>query len=1822
MALSLLFSVLIFAHTTRSAPHQLELLDRGLVALKANENQVYLSWRLLASDSEGTAFNVYRSADGGPAVKLTMEAVSLTTDFVDNAADLSLANEYYVRAVVDGVELAASDTVSIDADAEVRQYLSLPLQVPEGGETASGNFEYSANDLSVGDLDGDGAYEVVVKWYPSNAKDNSQSGFTGNTLLDAYTLSGELLWRIDLGVNIRSGSHYTQFMVYDLDGDGKAEIACRTAEGSMDASGAYIAQPENWQGDVALSEIPVDHEADRRNSGGYILEGPEFLTIFDGLTGMELVSTLYEPQRVPGTYFPTTAEINQYWGDSYGNRIDRFNAAVAYLDGTRPSLVMCRGYYTRTALVAYDWRGGVLSKRWMFDTLDEAVSDTYRGQGAHSITVGDVDLDGKDEIVYGASTIDDDGTGLYNTNLGHGDALHLSDMDPDRSGLEVWMPHESPSSYGANGSELHDAATGEIIFGVGGGGADVGRGVAADIDPRYRGFETWASRGGMHSVSGEAIETVSLPSMNFLVWWDADPLREMLNNTTISKWNWSVGSQEAIFTDDGILSNNSTKATPNLSGDILGDWREEVIWRNVDSTELRIYSTVIPANNRLVTLMHDRQYRLAIAWQNVGYNQPPHTGFYLGDGMLPPARPDFYYARTSVDPEVSLVSPVDGEVYKIGDEVAMVAEASDTDGAVSSVEFYEDAKFYGMDLTDPYTAIWDATEGGSFELRAVATDDEGLQGVSAPLVVTVTHNDVYDDAIAWSPWTPRGTRVDGYQGDGYAILGRPWHFLLYENVDGGLDGGHKTLRIRYSTKSRGKEKLYVCVNGRFVRLRLNESHSRSRSRSHSHSRSRSHSQDAWQYAETTIELLPGTENTIFMFARGGTILVDGIEVEGVLRNQDPEIQLINPVDGYTNLEGTDLFLSALAKDVGGAVAQVDFLVNDSVLTTDLSDPYEYIWNDIPEGDYAIKATATDDLGAVVESDTVNVLINNPPSVEIVNPSTGAYTLVSEALPVDVEASDGVGSVEQVELLQDGESLGVSAGPEFGFEWTPSEVGQISLQAVATDNRGTTASSSDVAVTVLPAGYEADYQLEDGGLVGGSGAAADTAGFNGTGYATLPSGDAQIQLKQVDGGSGSMALLRIRFANPEATSRVGAVLVNGNSFAVEYDSTDSAFSTLVVPAPLDAGKSNTILFTAAGEGELYIDELTVRGLQSEADHTYHAENGVRTGSMVLESSNTGFNGIGYMNFPGSEGILEFPTVDGGLGGTKTLSVRYALGSGSRAGTLSINGVSQAIDFVASGSWTGYVTMDIEIELNPGNSNSIVIESIGNDLANVDEVIVRDVGALSDVPAVTLLTPADPAIEWRWGDTMSITASATVASGSIEKVEYYAMDPVVKVGEASGEPFAYDWFVLPGEYEIFARAYSDNGSVAESYGYLMDVSFDNDLPVAEITSPGEGTVLLDGDDVTIEVAASDPDGSVALVEFYVDDVLVAADTSAPYSHTLSALAAGGYQVKVRAQDNLGSYSYVDVVQLGVFYATGGDLIQEAEEGIVAGSFELNYDSRLAGPVGEVNAVKAISSSSDEGTDLPGTDYLEMRFNIPVRGYYRIKSSVASPDGSSDSMYVAIDGADPFQNRWVTAISSSFTEDYVRSDSQDPLLIFWEAGGHFVRFGYREPLKLDYFEVELVNEAPLAQPFFTEGGEAYQEAENAAEIGGNFTVVEDSAASGGYAIETGGSLSPTPNYALFQFNVEYAGFYALKAGVKTVLLNGTTDSFYVSIDGASNSQHVWDTEQSDTVYVEDYATSRTAGDPLLFFLYPGGHTIRIGDREGPFLDWVELEYQGDGL
>lgn len=608
--------LILVAAPLAAAPRQMENLTRGIVAVK-QPGGIYVGWRLFGTDPEGIAFNLYRlSGDQAPA-KVNETLIDGATNYVDRHADPNGALQYFVRPVVAGREIAPSKPVTAWDD----NYLEIPIEPIA---------QYRPGDASIADLDGDGEYEIVLHQV-SHGRDNSHTGITGTPIFDAYKLDGTHLWRIDLGINIRDGEHYTQFMVYDLDGDGKAEMACKTADGTIDGTGQVIGDKDkDWR----------THKEGARTHGR-ILDGPEYFTIFDGQTGAALKTVDYIPSRYP---IDGWGGIGGNGGnDNYGNRCDRFLACVAYLDGVRPSVVMCRGVYGRTVMVAWDWRDGELTRRWVFDSgishRPFADASPYSGMGGHSLSVADVDEDGKDEIVYHAMVVDDNGKGLYSTGWRHGDSMHISDMYPDRPGLEVFTIHENEDDtvrFQSPGAAMRDARTGEVIW-KHSPGVDVGGGTAADIDPRYRGYEAWGGPGGLRDSQGNKIGP-SPRGSGFVIWWDGDLLRELVGRSDVRKWNWQTGAEERLFATGARPGGRG----PNIVGDLLGDWREELLMTAPDGKALRLYTTTIPTTHRIYTLMHDPQYRLGIAWQNVVYNKPAHPGFYLGHGMASPPRPNIH----------------------------------------------------------------------------------------------------------------------------------------------------------------------------------------------------------------------------------------------------------------------------------------------------------------------------------------------------------------------------------------------------------------------------------------------------------------------------------------------------------------------------------------------------------------------------------------------------------------------------------------------------------------------------------------------------------------------------------------------------------------------------------------------------------------------------------------------------------------------------------------------------------------------------------------------------------------------------------------------------------------------------------------------------------------------------------------------------------------------------------------------------------------------------------------------------------------------------
>ena len=656
----------------QSPTFRVEPLDRGLIAIPSTSGN-FVSWRFLATDDDqSTTFELLRNGE-------SLVRDSYVTNFTDVTGKRT--DTYQVVTLVDGQP--ADTTVAVTPWSN--RYLKVTLQRPARGENGG---TYDPNDCSVGDVDGDGEYELFVKWNPSNAKDNSQGGITDNVFIDCYKLNGKLLWRIDLGRNIRAGAHYTQFMVYDFDGDGHAEMMCKTAPGSKDGEGIYVNQVAT---DPVIQAVPGT--ALYRTGDGRITGGQEWLTVFDGLTGKALHTIFYNPNR--NTTYGGEADGSFNWDDragrsdyaSYGNRGERYLAAVAHLDGpdAPASGIFCRGYYTFAYIWAVDFDGQRLHQKWFSahsqktaytlttyraDTIASKQtftgcqptsgggSGTMYGNGNHNMSIADVDGDGCDEVIWGAGALDHDGRLLYGTGFGHGDALHLSDLNPTHPGLEMFQVHEEKGTYAW---DIHDAATGEVLLKGGPAGIDNGRGIAGFFTADVPGAVFWSGdKNARSAITGDAIST-KIGSNNFRIFWDGDLQEELLDGNKIDKWSTAGTSRLVTFSDLGPSSTcNSSKNTPCLSADILGDWREEVVlYRTSDAeTCLAIYSTITPTAFRVPTLMHDHTYRMGVCWQNTAYNQPPHLGYYLTDPGLPVLNDDGHrYSFKQEEPvEVTLTT--------------------------------------------------------------------------------------------------------------------------------------------------------------------------------------------------------------------------------------------------------------------------------------------------------------------------------------------------------------------------------------------------------------------------------------------------------------------------------------------------------------------------------------------------------------------------------------------------------------------------------------------------------------------------------------------------------------------------------------------------------------------------------------------------------------------------------------------------------------------------------------------------------------------------------------------------------------------------------------------------------------------------------------------------------------------------------------------------------------------------------------------------------------------------------------------------------------
>lgn len=677
--------VMPYAYAQVTPVSQMEKLDRGLVAIPTSSTTNFISWRLLGTDDKSTTtFDLLRD-------EVVIASDLKVTNYQDHQG--SATAKYQVVAKVNG---QSEETLSAKVMPWDKKFITLKLDRPENGTNKAGiDYSYTPNDMSVGDVDGDGQYELFVKWDPSNSQDNghaTEGEYTGNVLIDCYKLDGTKLWRIDLGQNIRAGAHYTQYMVYDFDKDGKAELMCKTATGSKDALGNYVNQLAT---DATIKGH--DNTKDYRNNSGHVMSGPEYLTVFDGLTGKAIHTTWYLPGRAgTGSKLPSGSASTEggselgkvsaypdksFWGDNYGNRSERFLAAIAYVNGAdKPACgIFCRGYYTRAYVWAVSFDGTRLHTEWLhcsptatqwlvfnqtgttsvkIDVDGETLvrngiksapsptgrtsgSSTMFGNGNHNLSIADVDGDGKDEILWGSAALDNDGTLLYATGHGHGDAIHVGKMIPEYDGYQVFQVHEE-SPYGW---DLHDAATGKILYSST-GEKDNGRGMAADLTGKD-GWEFWSSNNRTpHSAATGKATSIKNCSVNFRIYWDGSledqlfdgnaPSGSAAANPYIEKWNGSSFSKIVENFNTAAYNYgqtcNTTKATPCLQADILGDWREELIlWNKNDPSEINIYTTWTPTTYAVPTLMHDHTYRMGVAWQNTAYNQPPHLGYYLPD---------------------------------------------------------------------------------------------------------------------------------------------------------------------------------------------------------------------------------------------------------------------------------------------------------------------------------------------------------------------------------------------------------------------------------------------------------------------------------------------------------------------------------------------------------------------------------------------------------------------------------------------------------------------------------------------------------------------------------------------------------------------------------------------------------------------------------------------------------------------------------------------------------------------------------------------------------------------------------------------------------------------------------------------------------------------------------------------------------------------------------------------------------------------------------------------------------------------------------------
>lgn len=678
---------------------QMEKLDRGLIAIKT-DGGVYLSWRLFDSEDnifgsadKNVSFNVYR--DGKK-----ISEVATKTNYVDS----TVGTNYSVAPVINGVEGEKCDAVTVYNNS----YFDIPLSKPDdetiydpsGNELAT--YSFFPADCSTGDVDGDGEYEIIVKW-TSHERDVGTPAYSGTVHLAAYKLDGTKLWKndIELGKNVYSSAHTLQFLVYDFDGDGKSEVICQTSLGSKDGQGKYVSNAAQTDEEIKAITDKENSTADYRSSSGVITKGEEFLTVFNGETGaaMDTIS------------LPTTrgSENGVDYGDDFGNRSNRFVSDIAYLDGEKPYAIYLRGYYfgrngkQRTSIAGISWDGTALSPTYRFDTQkgQEGYYDgayQYVGNGNHNCTVADVDNDGKDEFITGALCMevndDNEFRPKWCTYLQHGDALHIGNYDPTHTGFEFFTVHEDSGTNSLSGNDITldfgmsviDAETGNIMFHEG-ASDDTGRGVMANVGAGGY-YQIWSaknsarqSNGGTDFTTATSLTGRNTPSMNFRIFWDGDLYDNLLNGANITDWNGRNMSNIFSAGNYDCVSINGTKANPSLQADLFGDWREEVVYPTSDRTALRVFSTTDTTDYKIKTLMQDPVYRSGVAAEQTAYNQPPHVGFYMGKEVFETRK----ITSITITTQPTRTSYIPGESF---DKTGMVVKANYSDGTSEEISAY------------------------------------------------------------------------------------------------------------------------------------------------------------------------------------------------------------------------------------------------------------------------------------------------------------------------------------------------------------------------------------------------------------------------------------------------------------------------------------------------------------------------------------------------------------------------------------------------------------------------------------------------------------------------------------------------------------------------------------------------------------------------------------------------------------------------------------------------------------------------------------------------------------------------------------------------------------------------------------------------------------------------------------------------------------------------------------------------------------------------------------------------------------------------------